>query len=37
MLIGKSGDTQPVCLRALDNARPTHLHRDVCMPDLLEW
>src|ERR1044071_2161158 len=36
MLIGESGDTQPVCLRALNNARPIHLHRDVRVPNLLE-
>src|SRR5215510_13843767 len=28
---------QGVSLRALNNARPIHMHRDVRMPDLLEW
>jgi len=37
MLVSESGDTQPVCLRALDNRRPFHGHRNVRMPDLLEW
>src|SRR5881392_3731960 len=37
MLIGKSGYPQAICLRALGNARPIHVHRDVRMPDLLEW
>src|SRR5438045_8459755 len=37
MLIGKSGYPQAICLRALGNARPIHMHRDVGMPDLLEW
>src|ERR1700693_5187179 len=29
MLIGKSGDAQPVCLRTLDNTFPMHRHCDV--------
>src|SRR5206468_1034734 len=37
MLIGKSGDVQPVCLRTLDNASPMHRHRDVRVSDLFEW
>src|SRR6476646_6815848 len=37
MLIGKSGDAQPVCLRTLDNASPMHRHRDVRVPDLFKW
>src|SRR6266481_4863565 len=37
MLVGESGDAQPVCPRALDNARPIHLHRDIRLPDLFEW
>src|SRR5881397_1456857 len=36
VLIGKSGDAQSVCLRALGNRRPIHVHRDVGMPDLFE-
>src|SRR5437763_15690996 len=37
VLIGKSGNAQPVCLRTLDNAFPMHKHRDVRVPDLFEW
>src|SRR6266536_337904 len=37
MLVSESSNTQPVCPRALDNRRPFHGHRDVRMPDLLEW
>src|SRR5438045_3373261 len=37
MLIGKSGDAEPVRLRALDNALPVHRHRDIRVPDLFEW
>src|SRR5438477_12059095 len=37
VLIGKSGNAQPVCLRTLDNAFPMHKHRDVRIPDLFEW
>ena len=36
MLIGESSYVQAVCLRALNNARPTQTHRNVCMPDFLE-
>src|SRR5215510_4349527 len=37
MLIRKSGDAQPVCLRTFDNASPMHRHRDVRFSDLFEW
>src|SRR5437660_40649 len=37
MLISEAYDSQPVCLRALDNGRPIHVHRDVRIPNLLEW
>jgi seryl-tRNA(Sec) selenium transferase len=37
MLIGETADTQAVCVRALGDARPIHVHCDVRMPDLLEW
>jgi len=36
MLIGKSGDTQPVCLRALDNASPIQRDGNVRLSDLFE-
>src|SRR5262245_39767595 len=36
MLIGKSGDPQPVCLRALHNASPVHRHSDVRVSDVFE-
>src|SRR5437762_8845046 len=37
MLIGESGYPQAVCLRALGNARPIHVHRDVRVSDLFKW
>src|SRR4029450_1378859 len=37
MLIGKSGNAQPVHLRTLDNASPMHRHRNVRVSDLFEW
>src|SRR6266511_4869155 len=33
MLIGKSGDAQPVCLRTFDNAFPIYRHRNVRFSD----
>src|SRR6476660_10469858 len=36
MLIGKSDDVQPVCLRTLDNACPIYRHRNVRLSDLFE-
>src|SRR5207244_7913980 len=37
MLISEAYDSQTVGLRALDNGRPIHVHRDVRIPNLLEW
>src|SRR4030095_9766251 len=37
MLIGKSGDAQPVRPRTFDNSFPMHRHRDVRVSYLLEW
>src|SRR6266540_6743941 len=37
MLIGAADDAQAVGLRALGDARPIHVHRDVRMADMLEW
>ena len=36
VLIGKSGDAQSVCLHALGNRRPIHVHRNISMPNLFE-
>ena len=33
MLIGKSGDAEPVCLRTLDNTSPIYRHRNVRFSD----
>ena len=33
MLIRKSGDAQPVCLRAVDNALPIDTHGDISFSD----
>src|SRR6476659_7305136 len=37
MLIGKSSDVQPVCLRTVDNAFPIYRHRNVGFSDRVEW
>ena len=37
MLIRESGDAQPVCLRALDDALPKNVRRDVGIPNLVKW
>src|SRR5262245_33591097 len=37
MLIGESGNTEPICLRAINNASPIHRYSNVRLSDSFEW